>query len=216
MIKVKIFLFLTFVLFLSIGCKKSIISNPDRQKSTDIFPDKTGDTWLYLVNDTLVNRGSQDSPFVKYNMTVSVIGSIRLAGGIKANVWVYSYPGGTDTNYVIQNEDTIRFIDINQNVYSTFAKQYIIPLQLHNSWQYSVPSFQNITVQSKANTIVGQQTYENAFHISGYSGLPDASFEIEEWIVNNVGVVKRYFNMDGMLIDPRHVISWSLINYHLE
>jgi len=191
-------------------------NNSVDQKGTDIFPNKIGDTWVYLVNDTLVNRTSQDSPFVQYNLTVSVIKSIELTPGITANVWIYSSPKGIDTNYVIQTGDTIHFIDINQNVYSTFAKQYIIPFQLHDSWQYSTPSFQNITVDSEANITVERMKYENAFHISGHSGLPDANFKIEEWLANNVGVVKRYFNPDGMLIDPRHIISWTLISYHLK
>jgi hypothetical protein len=211
----KILLFLV-VLFLSASCNKNITNNSVDQKGTDIFPNKIGDTWVYQVDDTLVNRGSEDSPFVQYNLTVSVIKSIELAGGIKANVWIYSSPKGIDTNYVIQTGDTIHFIDINQNVYSTFAKQYIVPFQLHHSWQYSVPSFQNITVDSEANITIERHTYENAFRISGYSGAPDANFKIEEWLVNNVGVVKRYFNPDGMLIDPRHVISWTLISYHLK
>jgi hypothetical protein len=212
----KTILFWGFLVILFIGCKKSVVHNFDGQKGTDIFPNKIGDTWLYLVNDTLVNRSSEDSPFAQYNMTVSVIGSIELPGGTKANVWVYSYPAGSDTNYVFQTQDTIHFIDVNQNVYSTFVRQYIVPLQLHNSWKYSVPSFQKITVDSQSNIKVGQFNYENAFHISGYSGLPDATFEIEEWVADNVGVVKRYFNPDGMAIDPRHIISWTLVNYHLE
>src|SRR5450755_525 len=101
------------IIFLFIvGCKKSN-NNNDHQKATEIFPNKVGDTWLYLVNDTTVNRSTpNDSPAVQYNLTVSVINSIQLQGGIRANVWVYIYPDRTDTNYVFQKEDTIRFIDI--------------------------------------------------------------------------------------------------------
>jgi len=211
----KIVLFL-LVIFLSVSCNKNISNNSGDQEATDIFPNKIGDSWVYLVNDTLVNRGSQDSPFVQYKLIVSVIKSIELPGGIKANVWIYSSPTGIDTNYVIQTGDTIHFVDINQSVYSTFAKQYIVPFQLHNSWPYSVPSFQNITVDSVANITVEGHTYENAFHISGNSGAPDANYKIEEWIVNNVGVVKRYFNPEGMSIDPRHVISSVLVSYNLK
>src|SRR5690348_14447316 len=111
----KTVLFWGFLAILFTGCKKSVVHNFDGQKGTDIFPNKIGDTWLYLVHDTLVNRSSEDSPFVQYNLTVSVIGSIELPGGTKANVWVYSYPAGSDTNYVFQTQDTIHFIDVNQN-----------------------------------------------------------------------------------------------------
>ena len=211
-------LFCCIILMFAFGCRKSNnYNNNGNQNATDIFPNKVGDTWLYLVNDTTVNRSTpHDSTAVQYNLTVSVIDSIQLPGGIKANVWVYAYPGRQDTNYVFQKGDTIRFIDINQTVYSIYAKQYIIPLSLHNSWQYSMPSFHDITVDSQSNIIVGQNHFDNAFHIYGDSGMPDAGFVIDEWIEDNVGVVKRHFDPSGMLIDPRHVTAWSLVSYHLE
>jgi len=196
------------------GCSKN--NNSDNQNATDIFPNKVGDTWLYLVNDTTVNRANPDSPAVQYYLTVSVIDSIQLPGDIRANVWVYSFPGGTDTNYVFQKGDTIRFIDINQTVYSLDSRQYIIPLSLHESWQYSMPSFHEVTVDSQFDIVVGQNRFENVFHIFGYAGMPDAGFVIDEWIKDYVGIVKRHFNPSGMLIDPRHVTAWSLISYHLE
>jgi len=206
-----------WVIFLFIaGCKKDN-NNNNNQTATDIFPNKIGDTWHYLVNDTTVNRNTpNDSPAVQYTLTVSVIDSIQLRGGIRANVWVYIYPDRTDTNYVVQKEDTIRFIDINQTIYSVYAKQYIIPMSLYNSWQYSTPSFNNITVDLQSDIVVGQNHFDNAFHLYGNAGMPDAGFVVEEWIENNVGLVKRHFNPSNMLIDPRHVTAWSLVSYHLE
>lgn len=198
------------------GCKK-VNSNNNNQTATDVFPNKVGDTWLYLVNDTTVNRSApNDSPAAQYNLRVSVIDSIQLQGGIRANVWVYIYPDRTDTNYVFQKGDTIRFIDIDQTIYSVYAKQYIIPLSLNSSWQYSTPSFSDVTVGLQSNIIVGQNHFDNTFHLSGNAGMPDAGFVIDEWIENNVGLVKRHFNPSNMLIDPRHVTAWSLISYHLE
>lgn len=214
----KSILFCCTILFFAVGCRKG--NNYDyssNQNATDIFPNKVGDTWLYLVNDTTVNRNTPlDSPASQYNLRVSVIDSIQLPGGIRANVWVYTYPGRTDTNYVFQKGDTIRFIDINQTVYSNYAKQYIIPLSLYNSWPYTEPSYHNITVDLQSSIIVGQNHFDNAFHLHGDAGMPDAGFVIDEWIENNVGVVKRHFNPSGMLIEPRHVMAWSLVSYHLE
>lgn len=96
------------------------------------------------------------------------------------------------------------------------SRQYIIPPDLHNSWQYSVPSFQDVSVVSQSTVTVGQNHFDNAFHIHGDSGMPDGMFVIDEWIENYVGILKRHFNPSGMMFDPRHVTEWSLISYHLE
>jgi len=207
-------IFCSISLVFALGCRKS--NNNNNQNAADIFPNKVGDRWIYLVNDTLVNRSNPDSPAVQYNLTVSVVNSIQLPGGIRANVWVYSFPGGTDTNYVFQRNDTVYFIDINQIVYSIQSRRYIIPLSLHNSWQYSMPSFHDITVDSQSDIVVGQNHFGNVFHIYGNAGMPDAGYVINEWIEDYVGIVKRHFNPSGMMIDPRHVTGWSLISYHLE
>jgi hypothetical protein len=203
-----IFLFFT-------GCKKSVVNNLDGKKGTDMFPNKVGDTWLYQVNDTLVNRATNEKQITQYNMTVSVIQSIQLGGAIPANMWVYSSVAGTDTNYVFEAGDTVRFIG-NRQYLSPITKQYIIPLQLHSSWPYDQNSFQNVMVDLQENITVQQHDYENAFHIAGYSGMPDGMVFISEWIAPNVGVIKRYSNASGMIIQQFHITGWTLINYHLE
>lgn len=204
----------TLLLF-AFGCKKNNNSdngNTINTYATDIFPNKVGDTWLYLVNDTTVNLFSHDSSAIQYSMSISITDSVQLPEGIKANVWVYNFSGNTDTNYVFQKGDTIRFMD-KTNTY--IARQYIIPLKLHNSWEY-VQGIYDVTVDSQANIIIGQNHFDDAFNLDGYQGLPDAIFYIDEWVVNNVGVVKRYFNPSGELINIRHVIGWSLLSFHLK
>jgi hypothetical protein len=211
----KTILFFCSILLLFTGCKKSVVNTLDGKKGTDIFPNKVGDAWLYVVNDTLVNRVTNEKQVTQYNMTVSVIQSAQLGGGIPAKMWVYSSVAGSDTNYVFQAGDTVRFIDNRQYPWQ-ITKQYIIPLQLHNSWPYDQNSFQNVMVDLQENISVQQHDYENAFHIGGYSGMPDGMVFISEWIAPNVGVVKRYSNASGMIIQQFHITGWTLINYHLE
>jgi hypothetical protein len=199
-------------LLLATGCSKNSNSNNTNTSATDIFPNKVGDNWLYLVNDTTVNN--QDSSAAQYNMTISIVDSVQLPGGIKATVWAYNSTAGTDTNYVFQTGDTVRFLDKTQ---SYTVRQYIIPLtlSLHDSWQYA-PGIRNVSVVTESNIIVGQNQFDNAFNIAGEAGYPDGIFGINEWIENNVGVVKRYLNPYGELLLVRHVIAWSLISYHLQ
>ncbi len=202
------------ILFFAMGCRKTN-NNDSNPMGSDIFPNKVGDNWVYRVNDT--SYLFQNSGIVsEYNMTVSVTGSVQLPGIGTANVWVYNFPGGTDTNYVFQHGDTISFI-ANNLPYIYIVKQYIIPLRLHNSWQYVVNSIRNITVDSLSAITVEGNHFENAYHIGGVPGVPDNFFLLDEWVADNVGVVKRYFNNRGYTIGPfQNKTSWSLVSYHLE
>jgi hypothetical protein len=200
------------------SCKKGSTGN-NNQNGSDVFPNKVGDTWVYLVNDTSY-AFSNSATISQYNMTIAIIDSIQLPGAIKANRWVYTYPGGTDTNYVYQHGDTISFAaNTLPSLYIT--RQYIIPLRLHNSWQYVesyfIGSLHNVTVDSVATISVGENHFENAYAVHGIPGVPDNFFYIEEWIADYVGVVKRYFNNRGYTIGPnQHKTSWALVSYHLE
>ena len=100
--------FITILCLLS--CKKDNKITNNNTSGTDNFPNKVGDTWVYHVKDTTVS-GFLDpvTSIEEYDLTVSVIDSIVLASGQKANIWVSNYPGGTDTNYVFQKGDTVYF-----------------------------------------------------------------------------------------------------------
>lgn len=195
------------VLLLAFGCKKSNTNNNDNNKSSDVFPNRTGDTWIYHVVDTA--KGAGDF-ITEYDMTVSITDSIRLAGGVVANIWVYHSPNNTDTNYVYQDRDTVKFIDRSKG---SIVRQYLIPLSVNKSWPYT-PGFSGITIDAQQQIKFGGNTFNDAFHLTGSAGLPDATFEIEEWIVNNIGVVKRYINPNGLIL-TRHPFSWALVSYHL-
>lgn len=203
-----VLLYLIAILLAS-GCRKSSNGNGSNNESTDAFPNKVGDTWVYKVMDTLDNANNRTSS--QYNMNVSITGIVTLPGGIMATIWVYSYLNTSDTNYVYQTGDTIKFLDATK---SYAVRQYIIPISLHNSWQY-IPGVSDVTIIEQGNISVGGNNFPNAFHLNGSTGMPDAIFGIDEWIENNVGVVKRYINPFGELIIVKHYISWSLISYHL-
>ena len=207
----KVLFFGCMILLLSLACRKT---NSNNRNASDIFPDKIGDQWVYLVNDTTVENGLVTS-IEDYNMNVSVTGSIILPGGINANIWVYSRPGHSDTCYVVQSSDTVQFYDIHELGTHLYSRRYIIPMALNNSWQYS-PSYYNVTVDSLADILVGQNVFKRSYRIYGISGMPDGMFTVSEWFQNNIGTVKRYFNPFGQLILTKHFISWSLLSYDLE
>jgi len=199
------------ILLVILSCTKSN-ENAGDQNVINSFPDKPGDSWLYHVTDTAFTLQNIDSTR-EYNMEVSVIGTTMLPGGLTSNIWVYRSPNATDTNYVVVSADTINF-EIFRGPELLVVRRYIKPLQLHQSWEYSTNSAHDVTVDSVEDILVGTNQF-HAYHIFGYPGRPDEIINIEEWVANNVGLVKRYYNNSGTTNPSQHHITWSLVSYHL-
>ena len=204
-------LYCCIIALLALSCRKT---NPDTTATAAIFPDKVGNSWLYQVNDTAYSFANP-AIITQYNMTVTITDSVTLAGGIKANRWVYSLPGGNDTNYVFKKADTISFIS-NNRFAMELIRQYIAPLQLHQSWMYSFSSVNNVSVAAQATITVGQQQFENAFNIKGFPGRPDEIIGIDEWFEDYVGIVKRYVNTSGSNNPYKYRRLWTLLSYQVE
>lgn len=200
------------ILCMLTACSKNTDDSP--VNTVQVFPNKVGDRWEYLVNDTsfLVNNPPL---IVQYVMIVTVIDSVLLPGNIKANRWVYNTLGSSDTNYVYQHHDTVSFLS-----YKPFAgnliRQYIVPFRLHNSWEYSMNSVHTVMVDSLASITVGQQHFENAYHIFGYPGRADEILHVAEWTKEQVGVVTRYVSNMGTNSPFKHFTSWTLMRYHVK
>src|ERR1700733_1443700 len=90
--------------FMAGACKKN---NTGDTGSSDIFPNKVGDRWHYLVKDT--TESYNDSTATQYDLYVNIVGRVLLPDGDSASVWQFNTPGSIDTNYVFQSADTIRF-----------------------------------------------------------------------------------------------------------
>ncbi len=205
-------LILLAFLVVQVGCKKT--NDDNNNDLASVFPNKVGNTWTYLVNDT--SYFLQNPPTItQYTITVSVIDTITLPGDIHAKVWVYHSPAGNDSNYEYQHLDTISFISkkwMNMEVIG----RYIVPFTLNNSWLYSWNSVNNVTVMSRSAITVGTNHFENASHILGRTGRPDEILGLDEWVADHVGIVKRYVDGSGTNNPFKYRVLWSLISYHLE
>lgn len=196
------------LLFVAWGCNKS---SPGNSGSQDLFPNKIGDSWHYLVKDTTL-QGNLDSGVTQYNVDVLVIDTVKWANGITAAIWQYKYPGWTDSNFVFQTGDTIRFMD---RTNSYMVRQYIIPFVSGSSWPY-VPGIGNVTVTGQQDITVGNNDFANAWQIYGNAGMPDASFTIDQWFKENTGFVRLYLNPSGELLITKHIQDWLLVSYELK
>ncbi len=196
------------LLLLAAGCSKS---NTQNNSSTEIFPNTIGDTWHYLVKDTTI-QGSMDSGSIQYNVDVLIVDTVRWSNGITAAIWQYNYPGWTDSNYVFQTGDTIRFMD-RTNTY--IVRQYIMPFVTGSSWPY-IPGISNVSVIGQSDITVKNNVFTNAWEIYGDAGMPDAIFSIDQWFKDNIGFVRLYLNPSGELILTKHIQDWSLVSYELK
>ena len=196
------------LLFLAGGCKKS---NPENSGSGDIFPNSIGDNWHYLVRDTTL-QGNLDSGSTQYAVDVLITDTVKWPGGITAAIWQYKYPGFTDSNYVYQTGDTIRFMDRTK---SYIVRQYIIPFATGSSWSY-IQGIGNVSVIGQANITVENNVFADSWQIYGNAGMPDANFTIDQWFKNNTGFVRLYLNPSGELLITKHIQDWLLVSFHLK
>ena len=195
-------------MFLAAGCNKS---NTGNSGSRDSFPNRIGDSWNYLVKDTTLH-GNLDSGSTQYNVDVLIVDTVKWPNGITAAIWQFRYPGWTDSNFVYQTGDTIRFMD---RTNSNIVRQYIIPFVSGSSWPY-VPGIGNVTVSGQGDITVGNNVFANAWQIYGSAGMPDASFTIDQWFKENTGFVRLYLSPSGELILTKHIQDWLLVSYQLK
>jgi hypothetical protein len=200
--------FWPLLLLLSAACKKNSVSNTS---SGEVFPNKVGDRWQYLVKDTTI-KGGVDSGAVQYNLDVVIVDTVKWSNGVVATLWQFSSPAGSDTNFVFQTGDTVRFMD---KTNSYVVRQYLIPFNLRASWFYANGIFE-VNVTGQADLTVGGYNFKNVYEIYGNAGIPDAKLGINEWFADHIGLVKRFFNSDGELIFTRHNQEWSLVSYKLK
>ncbi len=195
------------IFLLALSCNKN---NSGNTGSSNSFPTAIGDSWHYLVKDTTV-QGNVITGTSQYNVEVEIVGSVKWSNGTTAAIWQYQYPGSTDSNYVYQTGDTIRFTD---RTNTSIVRQYILPFSSGSSWPY-VPGLGKVTVTGPQAKTVGNNSYDSAWRIYGSAGMPDAIFTIDEWYKDNIGFVNLYINPSGELINIKHFQEWSLISYEI-
>lgn len=183
--------------------------------SSDSFPNKVGNSWHYLVSDTAISLGvPQTTEIIQYNLDVSIKGITHLPTGEEVTIWQYKYPDHTDTSLVYQHEDSLKYMykaGTNVNMF------YIVPLKTNTEWSL-FPGY-GCGIFGKVLDTTSLQV--NSFHfnevmpVSIYGNCPDVGFNVLEWYVRGVGLVKRTNNNAGSFIINHHFTGWSLQSYHL-
>lgn len=207
------------------GCQKSssdssisMVLPPENDSTSSqvIFPNRVGDEWHYLVNDTTIQITGLDSPTAtssQYNVDVVVVGRIRLPNNAIATIWQYHYPGSLDSNYVYQSGDSIRFLDRRKN---STPKVYITPFEVGSNWLSLSGELDFKKVTSRGTVTIEDSTYINVWEIIGGTTLPDSGYLLDEHFEDHIGFVKSYFNNSGAFLDMFHHTEWSLVSYKLK
>jgi len=193
---------------LALGCSKS---NTGNTSSPELFPNKVGDAWHYLVRDTTLS-GNGVYPNTPYSADVRIVGIVKWPNGITASIWQYKGPNWIDTNYVYQTGDTIRFMDVNNTI---IVRQYIFPFTAGSSWPY-IPGTSNVSVRGPEDIMVGNNSFAGAWEIYGNAGFPDVSFTIGHFFKEKIGFVRIYLNPSGELILTKHIVDWQLVSWELK
>jgi len=78
-------------------------------------------------------------------------------------------------------------------------------------------SLHTVAVDNSSDIVVEANNFKAAFHVFGYSGVPDEGSIVDEWIEPNVGVIKKYFSNFQRTTNPyQHSTTWSLVSYRLK
>ncbi len=188
----------------------------DSSSSQVYFPNRVGDEWHYLVDDTTIRANGIDSPTVsssQYYVDIEIVGRTRLENRAIATIWQYQYPGSIDTNYVYQSGDSILFLD--RHKFST-PKVYITPYAVGSNWLCLSGELDFKKVVSQGTITIGDSTYTNAWEIVGGTTLADADYYLNERFKEHVGFVKTYFNNSYAFLFAFHHTAWFLISYNLK
>lgn len=205
-------LLICLLLILAAGaCNKHNTGGGNIASTGDLFPNKPGDHWHYQVIDT--TQTLTGSTVAHYDADIYIVGTISLPGGITASIWQFRTPGNIDTNFVFQTGDTVVFRDKEDDAYP--QRQYIIPFTIGSSWQY-IPGLSDVSVVDTETIVTGGNLFHGAWQIRGFSGMPDGIEWIDEWSVDHVGIVRRYFNPSGWAIATKHILDWTLVSYQLK
>lgn len=198
-----------FLLAMTVGaCKKNTGANT---QSSDVFPNKVGDHWHYLVKDTTMPYHIYQSS-TQYYVDVNIVGMTTLINGPDVSIWQFRYPDHTDTEYVSRQEDTILFLGL-PGPY--VAAEYLFPFSTGLTWRYVPFSLMEVSVAGQESIDAGSNHFQGAWEISGNSGLPNDFFRVDEWFVDHIGFVRKVFNPYGQLIPTTHILDWLLVSYAL-
>jgi hypothetical protein len=196
--------FMTWAL-LSSCCKKTTDPANIDGSEFDDFPNSVGCQWVYEVYDSLMD--------VTDTVTVAIIDTTTLADIIPAAVWVFTWNGSIDTQYVSVVNDTVSIYPTRDT--SFLDAMYIYPLEVGASWTYR-HRLGNATsiVDGSGVFSVDSVIYRNSFRIeTDIRGIVFDDFSTcSVWLASKTGMI--WMNLYEEFNYSLHAIQrWELIDF---
>ncbi|HLX90034.1 MAG TPA: hypothetical protein VKR32_00035 [Puia sp.] len=211
---------ISVILTLSAGISLAPVVPGTPRRVRDIFPNHVGDRWTYA------NAGRKEFGDQVNWLIVEVIGSLRLPNGKIANIWLYKFPRGTDTTYVLSSgtKATVYFGNIATHPRDPGEMpmekwSYHFPLSASDFWVLDYPHGDTVKVQPRQEVLVPAGRFSNSYLLVNYT---DQSVEIRNfrkvdsvWFTPGIGVtrfVQNEFNVRPALGNG----NWELLNYQFK
>lgn len=173
--------------------------------ASEYFPNSIGNYWRYKYVDSI---------FMKSVMVdVKIVGDTILPGGQNAKIWTTKYPTYTDTSFVYQVGDTIKFANQGLSV----RNAYIIPLKLNSQWRVNQDyMYDSMRVSEKRLYALNHHYFENSFLLHESGHLPNERRENIEWFCPNVGMLTRTEKDAFLIANTVSSCYWELIDCDLK
>ena len=210
--------FLFFLLLIIFSCsKKSNTPSIANTPSNEIFPNKTGDHWVYKYND-----GSNSEQYIY----VDIVGTGILPDGRGATIWATTLLDATNTKYLIDSSFVV-VDDLKAVFYAAPCRvcsppmfeekrRYVFPLEVGNKWFTSVPWGDTTKVLSQEDIIVPAGTFHNTYKLSKIAGYVVETYTQDSiWLTPNIGMTKNFQNEFNTAPVPGNGI-WELTSYNLK
>src|SRR5438067_5618524 len=132
------------------------------KQSSEEFPNQVGDHWTYrLITGDENNK-------VKSYINVDIIDQMKLPNGKIARIWVYKFPEGVDTNYVVSDSGMVRVY----NAYFNYCNpcngimpqekiRYSYPLAEGKHWTLDEKFGDTIKVIGRSYFKINNRTYSS-------------------------------------------------------
>lgn len=187
--------------------KTPLDTMPANKSASEYFPNKVGDKWIYNVYDSVKVRMDE--------VSVEITGTTTMPKGEVANVWIYKYPEKTDTNFVFQSGDTVKFIrasDLNPDYY-VIRKKYIIPLSVGNSWT-NLFLYDSIHIIKETSLLVNNLKFDSTYFLIDKGRTFNYFIYAEEYFKPTIGIVQLSKYEYDFFIPENKV--WYLKEYFLK
>lgn len=203
-------LFITLLSVLLVACNKDEYA--ENAKSSNEFPDSPGDYWKYGIY-SLTGRSEGI-------LMVRVISKSVLPFGQSVSTWVYTYPGFTDTVYMLTDGSNIEeynhFPGLTEN--NVPIMRYNFPLETGKKWAISNSlSSDSVLVNSETSVSVPAGSFSDSWQLDfiGTRYIGNYRNNSLYWFTPNIGITRMLFSVISLSADKRNG-TYELLEYHLK